>query len=121
MVNTCPIVPSSLQSAGRPYPPLDSLLGPIEETAGSVLRVDASALAEEAGSFRCLNVVMLGLLAGSRVLPIAADRMLTTILAAGLPAFVEVNRRAFELGAEFVEKSEWFKDSISGSGSGSGR
>ncbi len=105
LVNTRPIVPASLQSAGRPYPPLDSLLAPIDELAGTLVRVDATALAEEAGSHRSLNVVMLGVLAGSRLLPFSGERLLEVILAVGLAAFKGVNRRAFELGADFAEKS----------------
>ncbi len=105
MVNTRAIVPASLQSAGRPYPPLDSLLAPIEELIGGLIRVDATALAEEAGSHRSLYVVMLGVLAGSRLLPFSAERLLEVVLAAGLAAFREVNRRALELGVYFAEKS----------------
>jgi indolepyruvate ferredoxin oxidoreductase beta subunit len=103
-VNTRPLLPSSLQVSGRPYPPLSSLLGPIGEAVGSVVATDATSLAEQAGSSRCLNVVMLGILAGSRLLPFPADRILDVIVAAALPAFVEVNRNAFRLGQGVVKE-----------------
>ena len=79
IVNTRPILPSSLQSAGRPYPPLASLLEPLEEAAGSFRATDATSLAAEAGSHRSLNVVMLGMLAAADVLPFPADRLLDVI------------------------------------------
>ncbi len=99
-VNTRPIVPGSLLSSGRPYPPLESLLGPLAETAGSLVAVDATGLAEQAGSYRATNVVMLGMLAGAELLPFPGDDLLETILSSGLPAFTEINRRAFELGQQ---------------------
>jgi indolepyruvate ferredoxin oxidoreductase beta subunit len=107
LVNTRPLLPASLQSTGRPYPPLASLLGPIAGIVGSLRSFDASSLAEQAGSHRCLNVVMLGVLAGSHLLPFAGARVLEIVLAEAIPAFAEVNRRAFELGVEAAgQKSE---------------
>ena len=102
LVNTRPLLPSSLQSTGRPYPPLSSLLDPIGETVASLVALDATSIAEQAGSSRCLNVVMLGMLAGTGLLPIPEDRILDAILAAALLAFVEINREAFRSGAAAV-------------------
>jgi indolepyruvate ferredoxin oxidoreductase beta subunit len=104
IVNTRHLLPVSLQAAGRPYPPLSSLIDPIEEAAGRVIALDATAVAEEAGSPRSLNVVALGMLAGTGLLPFPAKVLLDAILSAGLPAFAEVNRSAFELGTTSVEK-----------------
>lgn len=103
LVNTRPLLPVSLQSASRPYPPLSSLLEPVGEAAGSLVATDATALAERAGSARALNVVMLGMLAGTELLPLPGDRILEVILAAALPGFVEVHRNAFRLGKEAVK------------------
>jgi indolepyruvate ferredoxin oxidoreductase beta subunit len=97
-VNTRPLLPVSLQSARRPYPPMESLIGPIREAAGSFVAADMTALAQEAGSGRALNALMAGLLAGSGLMPFPSEALLATILAAALPAFAEVNRRAFDRG-----------------------
>jgi len=105
LVNTRPVVPGSLQSTGRPYPALSSLLGPIEETAKSLVAVDASALAEQVGSPRSVNVVMLGMLAGSGCLHLPGDCLIGTIVGGGIPAFAEANRRAFQLGVEVVKSA----------------
>ncbi len=104
-VNTRALLPSSLQSTGRPYPPLSSLLGPLGEVVGSLATVDATSLAERAGSPRSLNVVMLGMLAGSELLSLPSDGILAAIVSNALPAFVEINRNAFRLGAEAVRKA----------------
>jgi indolepyruvate ferredoxin oxidoreductase beta subunit len=103
VVNTRPVLPGSLQSAGRPYPPLSALLDPIGEVVGSLVALDATSLAEAAGSPRSLNVVMLGMLAGSDLLPFAGDRLIETILADALPGLAEVNRGAFLLGRDAVK------------------
>jgi len=104
IINTRPLLPGSLQAAGRPYPALSSLIEPVKEAAGKVIALDASALAEEAGSPRSLNVVALGMLAGSGLLPFSGDALLETIQSAGMPAFAEVNGRAFRLGSEGVKE-----------------
>lgn len=104
IVNTRPRLPGSLQSAGRPYPPLSSLLGPLGEAAGSLVTVDATTLAEQAGSPRCLNVVMLGMLAGAGLLPFPAEPLLEVILAAAIPDFAAINRNAFGMGEEAVKE-----------------
>lgn len=105
LVNTRPLLPGSLQARGRPYPPLSSLLDPIAEAAGRLIAIDATALAESAGAARSLNVVTLGMLAGSGLLPIPPELLLDTILGAGLAAFAEVNRTAFRLGVGAVEQA----------------
>ncbi len=103
-VNTRPLLPSSLQSTDRPYPPLSSLLGPIGEVVGSLVTVDATSLAERAGSRRSLNAVMLGMLDGSKLLALPSAGILAAIVSDALPAFVEINRNAFHLGAHAVKK-----------------
>jgi len=103
IVNTRPIVPISLQSAGRPYPPLTSLLGPLEETAGSFTATDATSLAAAAGSHRALNVVMLGMLAAAGLLPFPGGRLLDVISDAGIPGLAEIDRDAFRMGEEALK------------------
>lgn len=105
LVNTRPLLPVSLQSAGRPYPPLPSLIEPVREAAGSLIATDATALAERAGSPRALNVVMLGMLAGSGLLPFPGERILDAILAGALPALAVVTRNAFRLGMEATQEA----------------
>jgi indolepyruvate ferredoxin oxidoreductase beta subunit len=100
LVNTRPILPGSLQSMGRPYPPLSALLDPLGEAAGSLVAVDATSLARSAGSARSLNVVMLGMLAASGLLPFAGERLVEVVLAESIAGFAEVNRKAFHLGQE---------------------
>lgn len=104
-VNTRPLLPRSLQSARRPYPPLSSLLQPLEEATGTMVSIDATRLAEEAGSPRAMNVVTLGMLSGSALLPFPGEKLLETVLSTGIPDFAEVNRKAFRLGEEAARRT----------------
>ena len=61
-----------------------------------VQAVDANALAEEAGTLKAVNVVMLGAVSCS--LPFAAETFETIIRRVVPPKTVEANLRAFELG-----------------------
>jgi len=106
LVNIRPVLPGTLQSRQQPYPPLAALLDPLRERVASLTAVDATSLAEEAGSARSLNVVMLGMLAGLDRLPFAGDRLLDFILTHGLASFTEVNRRAFRLGEAAAHEVE---------------
>lgn len=106
VVNTRPLLPVSLQSTGRPYPALSALLDPLGEAVGSLAALDATSLAESAGSVRSLNVVMLGMLAGSNLLPLEGHRLLEVILQDSLAGFAEINRAAFRLGQDAVKETE---------------
>ena len=62
-----------------------------------LLAVDAEALAREAGNARAVNVALLG--AASAVLPFSAESWHRGLAAAVPAKILEVNHRAFALGA----------------------
>ena len=61
--------------------------------------VDGDEICEQAGSTKVLNVVLLGVALGSGVLNIPLDDMKEIIKQHVKPQFVEINKRALELGA----------------------
>lgn len=61
-----------------------------------VKAVDALKLAEEAGNFKSVNVVLIGVMAKSTDIPY--EKWIETIRATVPSKFVEVNIKAFELG-----------------------
>ena len=63
--------------------------------------MDATGLAAKAGSPQATNVVMLGAL--SKHLPIEEATLLSALSATVPARFLEVNRKAFELGKIEVE------------------
>ncbi|MDO4833548.1 MAG: indolepyruvate oxidoreductase subunit beta [Bacillota bacterium] len=70
----------------------------IAKTAGRLISFDARAIAEEAGSGKAVNVVLLG--AASRDLPFSEDEWMKVIESNVKPKFVELNKVAFARGAK---------------------
>ncbi len=108
-LNTAIILPFVLaQEAARnkgeaEYPRIDELIGSLRAATDHVLPIDATLVAVEAGSARSLNMVMLGCVLGSGLLPCPAKDFWLAIANSAPSALAEVNQRAFELGAAMGE------------------
>jgi indolepyruvate ferredoxin oxidoreductase beta subunit len=101
LVNTRPVLPSSVTSGKAKYPPREEILAPLKAHSSKVVAMDATALAQTAGSAQAMNVVMLGAL--SRYIPISEDRVLEALAQVVPSRFLEINRKAFVLGKAEVE------------------
>ncbi len=101
LVNTRPVLPSTVTSGKAEYPPLQEILAPLRAHSGKVFAMDATALAENAGSAQAMNVVMLGAL--SRYIPLSEDMILQALSLVMPPRFLEANKKAFALGKAEVE------------------
>lgn len=62
----------------------------------SLIKVDATSLAKEAGNIKAVNVVLMGVMAKST--DISYDKWVETIKTTVPPKFLDVNLKAFELG-----------------------
>jgi len=100
VLSTGRVVPYPLAQAGKSYPDLDGIVETLRSHCDRVELVDGPALAEAAGDRRALNVVMLGALAGLRVLPLDEDALAAVIERESAPGRRDCNGRAFELGRE---------------------
>lgn len=98
--NTVPVTPYSVAIGKGPYPNVEQLFDFIRSQVSQLITLNAQALAEQAGSKLAANIVMLGALAGSEVLPIPRDAFKETIRTKTKEKFVEINLRAFDLGVE---------------------
>lgn len=67
-----------------------------------VIKLDAAKLAEEAGSLKAVNVVLIGVLAKSS--DIAYDVWVNTIKATVPEKFLDINLKAFDLGYNLTNK-----------------
>lgn len=93
-----PIPPFSVTVGQSAYPAPEGLFETVASRVSRLIKVDADALAEAAGAGRSSNVVMIGVLAGTGLLPMSKqswEKALKRILPARL---IEVNLRAFESG-----------------------
>jgi indolepyruvate ferredoxin oxidoreductase, beta subunit len=101
LVNTRPVLPSSVTCGQAEYPSLQEILAPIKARCSKVIAMDASALAEKAGTAQAMNVVMLGALAG--YLPLLEETIMQALSLVVPPKFLEANKKAFALGKAEVE------------------
>lgn len=94
ITNTQRIDPMPVIMGKAVYP--ENILPAIAAEGVKVAAVDAAALAQEAGSVKCTNVVLLGLAA--RYLGLDKETWLHILRKTVPPKTVAVNERAFELG-----------------------
>ena len=80
------------------YPDVEKLFAFIRSRVRKLITLDARALAQQAGAVVSANVVMLGALAMSEVLPISREAFEETIRTKTKKKFVETNLQAFDLG-----------------------
>lgn len=108
-LNTAIILPFVLaQEAARnkgeaEYPKIDELIGSLRAATPYVYPIEATLAAVEAGSTRSLNMVMLGCVLGSGLLPCSAEEFWSAVADSAPAAWAEVNHQAFMRGAVMGE------------------
>ena len=96
-----PVIPANVSMGYHLYPPLDAVLDELQ-TRGDLVAIDALALAKQAGHPITKNIVMLGGLAATKLLPISSDQLLGTVKANVPQRYVDMNQQAFNLGYKAV-------------------
>jgi len=102
IVSTRPIYPVWVLSGQATYPPVEEVLGKLGELVG---RVDVVKVDGDGGTPVAINVLMVGALAGSGMVPIrigAFEETMREILAA---KDLELNLQAFRKGVEAIKKA----------------
>ncbi len=102
VVNKKAVKPVTATLTQNPYDGSD-MLTYLQENVKNLYIVDGDAICEEAGSSKVLNVVLLGVAMGSKVLNIAMDEMKEELKNMVKPQFVDVNLKALELGANVAK------------------
>lgn len=95
-VNTQQILPMPVIMGQAEYP--ENIMKALEQEAGTVKAFDALSIAEKCGSVKAVNVVLLG--AASKDLPFDEDAWIKVIEENVKPKFIELNKKAFELGRQ---------------------
>ncbi|MDD1752030.1 MAG: indolepyruvate oxidoreductase subunit beta [Methanotrichaceae archaeon] len=101
IINTQPVLPSTVTSGRAEYPPIEEILKPLHQFCQNLFTLDATALAELAGAAQAMNSVMLGTL--SPYIPLPEGMLLESLCQIVPTKFLEVNRKAFALGKAEVE------------------
>ena len=81
-----------------------SMLEYLKANVANLVLIDSEKICEECGSTKVTNVALLGAVAKSSVLPISYDDIKSTLNEKLNPAFIEMNLKAFELGAASVKE-----------------
>ena len=100
IANTQQILPMPVITGAAVYP--EDLAERLREGCGRAVLVDALAPAEEAGSAKAVNVVLMGIL--STVLGIPEAAWIAALERQLKPALVEMNKKAFYIGRAMAER-----------------
>jgi indolepyruvate ferredoxin oxidoreductase beta subunit len=104
ITNIVPLVPFTVAIGKGAYPDIKASLELIRKKVKRLIALNANALAEEAGSAMAVNIVMLGALAQSGILPLTRDHFLAALKKTIKKKLLEVNLKAFDLGFEAAGK-----------------
>lgn len=96
LTNTQQIDPMPVITGAASYP--QDIVGKLKALGADVRAVDALALAEQAGSAKAVNTVLIGLF--SRLVDFPEETWQEAMEACVPPKFLELNREAFRLGRE---------------------
>ncbi|OGD57985.1 hypothetical protein A3K78_10105 [Candidatus Bathyarchaeota archaeon RBG_13_52_12] len=105
IVNSKKIPPVEVISGMRRYPREKDLLRLLGQVSSKIAVLDATSLAVKAGDPIATNIVMLGALTASNVLPFG-EKEITAVMKESIPTrFLDLNMRAFKLGANAFKKA----------------
>ncbi len=98
ITSTAPLPPFAAAVGQVAYPDPGQLEKLIGDKVGSLTAFDAAALAREAGNVMAVNMVILGALAATNLLPVSPEVIRETIRTRTNRNFAETNLKAFDAG-----------------------
>ncbi len=98
ITNMAPLPPFTVAIGKGIYPDLENITSLIEAKTHRLIAFDAAEQARAAGNIMSLNIVLLGALCWTELLPLKADTVREAIRTRTKQAFVEANLKAFDLG-----------------------
>jgi len=98
ITNLSPLPPFTVAIGKGTYPDLDQVQDLIKAKAANLIAFNAADLAKEAGNVMSVNMVLLGAMIQTDILPLTADSIKETIKTKTKKAFVDINLKAFDLG-----------------------
>ena len=100
LLNEERIPPVDVKIGAVRYPEIREIKAALEQLGASVRVVAGSRLAEQAGTAKALNIVMLGAAFGSGILPFGEEILVEAIKRRVPQRFLDANLEAFRLGRE---------------------
>jgi len=105
ILNTVPIIPFTVSLGRSSYPTLEQVVEKLNSITGKIIKLDATQIAREAGSLLAANVVMLGALFGTELLPLKVATIKERIQARFAAKVAPVNIKAFDLGYQVCQQA----------------
>jgi len=106
ITNLSPLPPFTVTIGRGKYPDLEQAQNLIREKTARLIAFDAVKLATQAGDVMAVNMVLLGALAQTRIIPLSTENVKTAIQTRTKKSFVDINLKAFQLGYEAAEKEK---------------
>lgn len=105
LINSEMIVPPGVYLKGEEaaIPSLEAILEKIRLFTRNIIVVNALKLARDAGSAVTQNIVLVGALAATEKLPVGTETLKRVVEELVPAKYLEVNRKAFELGYSYVK------------------
>ena len=97
-----PVIPFTVSVGMEEYPDIEAVFNELKNY-GKLFKIDAIKIAKDAGAVITKNIVMLGALAASDVLPFKSEILLETILENVPAKFRDMNKKAFEGGLKAIK------------------
>ncbi len=104
IINPRPVHSIDVISGAADYPPIEQVIKTLKELTKKLMIVDAYELAIRAGDSLAMNVVMIGAIAGSGLIPIKKDAFLDAIKTRIPERVLELNLKAFEFGFDAMQE-----------------
>ncbi len=103
ITNTRPISPVDVISGNLPYPNLNAIFGAITALAKKAWLLDASDRALDMGNALLTNMIMVGAMLGSGLLPLTIDDFVIILQSYTSPDSFDANKSALQKGFELVK------------------
>ena len=105
ITNLAPLMPFTVNIGQGVYPDLKQLQSLIRSKTAKLIAFNAAKLAQEAGNPLSVNMVLLGALIQTGVLPLSDDQVKEAMKRKTKPAFLDANIKAFNLGYNSASKA----------------
>ena len=105
ITNTAPLMPFTVNIGLGVYPDLAELQSLIKTKTSRLIAFNAFSKAKQAGNVLSVNMVLLGALTQTEILPLTVDQVKEAMQRKTKPQFLESNLKSFDLGFEVAQLS----------------
>jgi indolepyruvate ferredoxin oxidoreductase beta subunit len=105
VLNTATVLPYTVYLGKSRYPGLEEIVTKLHQVTDRVITLDAGGIARQAGSIQAANIVMLGALFGTGLLPVKPETARAEVQSRFPAKAGATNLKAFDLGYEEVRKA----------------